>query len=95
MRKTQTTHVNTWVTEGSPTGPQVKTKLLNVGFRYRTGFFNGAGVSKSARAEREVEAHDMIAGYDDDSVCQCVNAYASATVRARLFLRSYQEICPY
>ena len=94
LRKKQTTHVNTWVTEGGPTGRQVKPKLLTTGFKYHTGFFAGAGVSTSARSQREVEAHDMIAGYDEDSVCQCVNAFASATVRGRLFLRTYQKICP-
>ncbi len=93
-RKKQTTHVYTWVTERSPMGTQVKPKHLTAGFDYRSGFFKGAGVSKGVAHQFESEAHDTITGFDDDSICQCVNAFGAAVVHGRLFLRTSEKLCP-
>jgi hypothetical protein len=94
LRKRQVTNVHAWVTEGSPTGPIIDSKLLNTGFEYKSGFFAGTGVSKGGKWITEIEAHDTIAGIGRDQICQCVNVYASAKLEGRIFLRSYDQFCP-
>lgn len=93
LRKRQRTHVYAWVTEGSPTGKRVASRLLNAGFSYEQGFFAGTGVSSGASGETEVEAHDSIAGFSSD-ICQCVSVYASARLRGRMMLRANDKFCP-
>jgi len=93
LRERQSTHVYAWVTEGSPTGDRVNVKILNTGFNYNQGFFEGTGVSRGASGKALVEAHDTISGPRGE-ICQCVNVFASAKLKGRIFLRTGDKLCP-